>query len=357
MTELLIMQLGITNRCNLRCIHCYDDSTQFKDMSMEEFTIAVTKVLETAENWGRYTVIWLTGGEPLVHPDFWKFIDFLQKKKDTGSHLSVYVLTNGTLVNEECVRQLESYSVLTDVQVSLDGTSKSVHEAIRGKGTYEKTMKALKRLVSSRLTTHIHMVVTKKNLNEAYTLPDLGLELGVNILTITRLVPTGRGKAMQNLMITPDETQTLYRALNEKQDEFEEENLNIEIARCRCDWPVLFYKNPTKKELARNGGHCIVGTTTFAVLEDGTVLPCRRLPIPIGNIFEQDLREIFDHPLLWQFRRKHTLMKGKCRNCVFNNDFWEYCSGGASCISYGYYGDPFMPDPHCPYSGKEEVIQ
>lgn len=356
MDEFLVMQLSITNKCNLRCIHCYEESATLQDMPLQHYTTIVGKFLETADLWGNHAVIWLTGGEPLVHPDFWTFVEFLQKQKDSDAHLSAYVLTNGVLIDEECVARLEQYPVVTDVQVSLDGTSKRTHEAIRGKGTYEKTIEAINLLSASRFRVHIHMVVTRKNLAEAYTLPDVGRKVGADVLTVTRLVPLGRGKSMRNLMITPDETRSLYLALSEKRDESEKGGLNPLISRNRCDWPVLFYGSDLPYEqLAKNGGYCMIGNNHFAVLEDGTVLPCRRLPVPIGNILHQDLKEIFDHLLLWQFRRKHTLMKGKCRSCVFNNHLWRHCSGGASCISFSYYGDAFMPDPQCSYPSQEEV--
>ena len=355
MTDVLVMQLGITNKCNLHCSHCYDDSTRFRDMTMEEYKSIVMNFLETAHRWRKHAVIFLTGGEPLVHPEFTQCITFLQEKKDSGFLLSAYILTNGILVNEARINQLEKFPVVTDVQVSLDGTSAPVHEAIRGKNTYRKTMNALNMLSKSSLATHIHMVVTKKNLKEAYNLPDLGVELGVDVLTVTRLVPFGRGTAMRDLMITPLETRDLYLMLSERQDQFQEEDAGIYIARNRCDWPVLFPTGDLPREqLLKNGGHCGIGDNHFAVLEDGTVLPCRRLPKPIGNMLDQDLGEIFDHPFLWKFRRKHTLMKGKCRSCIFNNDLWKHCSGGASCISYGFYGDPFMPDPQCPYPLEEK---
>ncbi|MBU7017125.1 MAG: radical SAM protein [Theionarchaea archaeon] len=355
MDEFLVMQLGITNRCNLGCIHCYEELQTPRDMTSQHYTTIVSKFLETADIWGKRAVVWLTGGEPLVHPDLWNFVGFLQEQKDSGSHLSAFILTNGVLMDERCVSYLEKYPVVTDVQVSLDGTSESVHEAIRGKGTYKKTVDAIKLLSASKLKVHIHMVVSKENLVEAYTLPEVGLTLGVDVLTVTRLVPFGRGKAMRERMISPEEMRSLYLMLSEKRDEFEKNGVNLLIARNRCDWPVVFYRSDLPQEqLAKNGGHCMIGNNHFAVLEDGTVLPCRRLPVPIGNILHQDLREIFDHPLLWQFRRKHTLMKGKCRLCVFSNHLWKYCSGGASCISYGYYEDSFMPDPQCPYlMGKE----
>ena len=346
MSEPLVMQLGITNKCNLRCRHCYEEAQTLRDMSIDQFTCIMNKFLETVNMWGKYGVVWLTGGEPVVHPEFWQFVEVLQGKKDAGSPLTAYILTNGTLMDHSFVNRLEDYSVISDVQVSLDGLSEPVHEAIRGKGTFNRTMNALRILSESRLDVHIHMVVTRQNLSDAYRLPDVGLELGIDVLTVTRLVPSGRGESMRDLMLTPEETRDLYTALSEKQDDIERTGHSMMIARHRCDWPVLFHER-TPKQLEKNGGHCAVGSNHFAVLEDGTVFPCRRLPIPIGNILHQDLRDIFNHPLLWQFRRKHALMKGKCRSCVFNNELWQYCSGGASCISYGYYGDPFMPDPQC----------
>jgi MoaA/NifB/PqqE/SkfB family radical SAM enzyme len=358
MTETLIMQLSITNRCNLRCTHCYEESTVFRDLTEKEFRIIISKVLEVSRRWGKHAVIWLTGGEPLVHPELWKFLDILQNEKDKNTLLSVYILTNGTLLDEEVISRLEPYSVVTDVQVSLDGTCEVIHEAVRGRNTYQKAIDALTLLSQSRLRTHIHMVITKKNMEDALRMPDLAAELGVNVLTMTRLVPQGRGKTMDELMLSPAESHNLFCALSRKQDELEEAGIPLVIPRNRCDWPVLFFDLNGKgsEALKKNGIRCGIGYNYLSVLEDGTVLPCRRLPIPIGNILHQSLGEILDHPLLWQFRRKHKLMKGACRVCPFNNDLWEYCSGGASCISYGCYNDPFMPDPQCPFAHEEGEI-
>lgn len=354
MTETLIMQLSITNRCNLRCTHCYEESAVSRDLTQQEFKIIVDKVLETAHHWNKHAVIWLTGGEPLFHPEIWNFIEILQNQKDKCP-LSVYILTNGTLIDADVVKKLQTYSIVTDVQVSLDGTSSSTHEAVRGHNTYQKAINALEMLSQSPLRTHIHMVITKKNMDEALKMPDLAVDLGVDVLTMTRLVPQGRGKTMSDLMLSPEETHTLFHALSKKQDEYKKQGIPILIPRNRCDWPVLFFDIETVhgEELKKNGQRCGIGYNYFAVLENGTVLPCRRLPIPIGNLLSESLDEILNHPLLWKFRQKHKFMKGKCRTCTFNTELWEICSGGASCISYGYYDDPFMPDPQCPHAEEE----
>ena len=74
-------------------------------------------------------------------------------------------------------------------------------------------------------------------------------------------------------------------------------------------------------------------------------------PIKIGNIHKNSVEEIMNHEFLWKFRKRseNRLLKGKCVGCEFANDKTKraMCSGGASCISYGYYGDPFMADPQC----------
>jgi len=87
-------------------------------------------------------------------------------------------------------------------------------------------------------------------------------------------------------------------------------------------------------------------------MSDGTTLACRRLPIPLGNILEEDFRNIWDHPFLWKTRLRHRYMKGKCEKCEFMKDEnlrFSCGGGGALCVTSGHYGDAFRPDVGCSY--------
>jgi len=94
-------------------------------------------------------------------------------------------------------------------------------------------------------------------------------------------------------------------------------------------------------------GGCAAGISGFTILPDGTVTPCRRLPISIGNVRKDALREIWaTSPVLKSLRNKHSY-KGKCGNC----HRWAFCRG-CRAIAYAYSqskgeNDFLAEDPQC----------
>ncbi len=90
------------------------------------------------------------------------------------------------------------------------------------------------------------------------------------------------------------------------------------------------------------GAVCSIGLDGICILPDATVLACRRLPIPIGNLKRDSLEKIwFTSDLLWQIADKRNL-NGKCNSC----EFITRC-GGCRAIAYAYTGDYLATDPQC----------
>jgi radical SAM protein with 4Fe4S-binding SPASM domain len=90
------------------------------------------------------------------------------------------------------------------------------------------------------------------------------------------------------------------------------------------------------------GGMCSIGIDSLTILPDGTVLPCRRLPIPIGNLTNDSIFKIwYTSDLLWKIRNKNNL-KGKCNKC----ELIPRCSG-CRAIAYAVTGDYLAEDPQC----------
>jgi radical SAM protein with 4Fe4S-binding SPASM domain len=109
------------------------------------------------------------------------------------------------------------------------------------------------------------------------------------------------------------------------------------------------------------GQRCPAGVNGLTVDVDGTVYPCRRLPIPVGNLLRDEFFTVWLDPLLNDLRRRAELLKGKCRECVFatEEDLSVLCLGGSPCQAYAIEGDLFAPDPNCwfdPIKANEEVI-
>ena len=92
-----------------------------------------------------------------------------------------------------------------------------------------------------------------------------------------------------------------------------------------------------------NTHECVAGKIMFALLPNGEVLPCRRLPIGIGNIKEKSFEEIYYENELVQKLKVPTPQIEGCQGCSFE----KRCKGGLRCLSYSITGDPFKKDPGC----------
>lgn len=357
--KFFVMQFQITGRCNLRCRHCYNEDEPHYDMPLDQCMLVIDKFLTTMKKWGRTPYIWISGGEPTISPHFWDILAYLQDYvEDHLTPVHVAVLSNGSTTTKTLADRLEENRAVNYIQISVDGVSAETHDRIRGSGRFQEAIQAIRTLTLTSLEVHMHFVVHKGNYKDAFHIMTLAKELDVDVLTVTRLVPWGRGKEMLNTMLTSQETYALYRNLSDDLDSMAREAAPLipkpVLTRSRCDWPVIYQDPADTSNHAKNGVSCgiggNIGKNIINVMEDGSVYPCRRLPIPIGNILTQDIQDIWGHPLLWKLRRKSKHVKGKCQTCYFNTKAPYLCSGGASCISYGYYGDPFMPDPQCSVS-------
>ena len=348
------LQFAITSKCNLRCKHCYDDTEEHVHMPFDQCTGVLDKFFNFCRQWNRFPMVWITGGEPTVHPDFWAILDYIKDSQDNPTDCYVAILSNGINVDSAFVQDLEEHPLPVYVQISVDGL-KEAHESIRGKGTFEKAIKALTLLGDTSIQTHMHFVVHKDNYEDGFNMTDLARDLHVDVLTVTRLVPWGRGKELEEKMLTPQQVYTLYRKLS---DDFDTIAAHTDpprpyIARDRCDWPLI-YDDPSQTEsITKNGHSCGAARSYINIMENGDVYPCRRMPIKVGNILEEDFNTIWQHPLMWKLRQKHKFMKGKCRDCYFCVAAPDVCSGGASCIAYACYDDPFQPDPQCRINPEE----
>jgi radical SAM protein with 4Fe4S-binding SPASM domain len=296
-------------------------------------------------------------GEPFLREDVFDLIEYLHHKGIT----SIGFETNGTLIDSQLVESLNEHSPPVEtIQVSLDGGSANVNDTIRGRGAFEKAVHGLNQVISdTNLRTTISFTIHSQNIDDIPRIIELGEQMGVNTLYLTRLVPIGRGKQMDADMITPQQTRDVLTYLHKKNKEFEKLRDRIKkpiIAENRSLFHLVDEDEAIQRFAAgkkRLGNACAVGVATFTILSDGAGVPCRRLPIPLGNLLTQSFLDIwFKSDVLWDFRRRQRLLKGKCRKCRFLQ-YRGLCDGGAACIAYGCYGDYNNPDPQCWYNSEE----
>lgn len=343
------IQWHITDQCNLNCTHCYRDELK-KDLPLDQLKIIADTLLEGITTLDMAPCFALSGGEPFLSADLFSLIEYLYDKG--VSH--VLIETNGTLIDSSLVNSLCEHSPpITTIQVSLDGSTPAVNDPIRGKGAFKKAVSGLTQIINNTsLNTTISYTFHTQNVDDIPSIVELGETLGVDTLYLTRLVPIGRGKQL-NGILTPEETRDVLNYLHQKNEEFKLNKKKPRITENRC----LFHLTDPEEAINRYinkknrlGNACAVGVSTFTILPDGTAFPCRRLPIPLGNILNDSFLDIwFKNDILWDFRRRQKLLKGKCKNCKFL-EYQGLCDGGAACIAYGYYNDYNMPDPQCWYN-------
>ena len=343
-TEDFYFQWHITDKCNLRCVHCYQENyTDILDMSLEELKVIAKKLFQTLSKWGKKGDISITGGEPFIRKDLLSFLEYLDS---SGQVSNLDILSNGTMLTDEIVEKLRTLAKLHSVQISLDGASPKTHDEIRGRGTFEKAINGIRVLHHHGIDTKIMFTLQRCNMQDVPSLIDLAIREGVTGLTIERVVPMGSAEDIKDSLLSSEEIRDTFQYISDRADVEYEKGTQLRILKYR---PLWINVNPHRaktgvttaphKEL---GAVCSIGLDGLCILPDATVLPCRRLPISIGNLKRDSLEEIwFTSDLLWQIADKRNL-DGKCNSC----EFIARCSG-CRAMAYAYTGDYLSADPQC----------
>jgi radical SAM protein with 4Fe4S-binding SPASM domain len=334
MKDLFHVQWHITNGCNLRCQHCYqEDFSREKDLDWAHLKKVSENLLSTLKEWGFSACIHLTGGEPFLKPELFtllKHLDDHPEVEESG------IITNGFFLGEEEIQTLSTFSKLKKIKISLDGATPETNDSIRGKGSFSKVIQSFYRIKDKTPFKIILMfTVMKRNFRELPDFIRFSQKLGVEGLIIERFIPWGRGRERRGEVLSKGDWNELVEKLC---DLFSVKEKNL-LLTFQAFQVVLGKEDP---ELL--GAPCVLGKDGLCILPNGEVLPCRRFPIPIGNLLKDPLKKIWgESELLASLRRKENL-KGKCRECE-----WRECRGCRS-LALALTGDYLAEDPHCWHS-------
>lgn len=334
------VQLHLTERCNLRCKHCYQTGKSMDEMSFSEIKEAVTEISDTLAEWEsvygiRYSKSFnVTGGEPFLRNDI---LDVIREIKDQG--FGLYLLTNGIFVDEKKAKALSDLNV-NGVQVSIEGPEE-VHDSIRGKGSYSVSMKGVRYLLDAGLNVTMNVTLSSMNADYFMDIIDMATRKGVRRLGFSRLVPSGRGESMLKEMLSYERIRQLYNKI------FFLNTGSLEIV---TGDPVaaqsLIVEQGEDRGNIPSGG-CAAGVSGITILPDGGLVPCRRLDISLGNIRKDSFREIWAASKVLEDIRSREKYKGKCRPCMR----WAHCRG-CRAIAYAFskargVNDFLAEDPQC----------
>jgi radical SAM protein with 4Fe4S-binding SPASM domain len=334
------VQWHLTERCNLRCRHCYQDVV-VAEMSTEEIYQAIDSIKSTVESWvTEYKMeispsFHFTGGEPLLCTDLFDILNHARRYGFTTS-----LLSNGTLITSSVAQQLRQAEV-QDIQISLDGLERT-HDSIRGKGSFTRALSGIKNLVQQGVSTYINLTLSRLNMEEIEGLVSLARDLGVQSVSYSRLVSCGRGKELTSQILTADELVNLHRRLKKYKDG--------EVRIVSLD-PLALVTDAVNDipDTEFPIGGCAAGIFGITITSDGSIMPCRRMDLTIGNIKKNNLRQLWvESPVLCALRYRESY-HGGCESCRY----WPICRGcRAIALAFARSRgeeDYLGPDPQCPY--------
>jgi radical SAM protein len=307
----------------------------------------------------RVPVFVLTGGDPLKRPDIYEVVEYACGK---GVHTSMTPSAT-PLLTREAIAQLKQHG-LARLAVSLDGSTAGIHDVFRRvRGSYDRTLDAIRWARELGLPVQINTTVTRRNFDDFDSLVRLLEKLDIVLWSVFFLVPTGRGQSAD--LVTAEEFEAIFAKLYEAS------------ARVRFDIKTTEAQHYRRFLLQRRAGERKQGQATartlvamaqafpaalggdgiaraprglndgkgFAFISHiGEVFPSGFLPLAAGNIRRERLADIYRKSPLFRTLRDVSRLQGKCGRCEFK----EIC-GGSRARAYALTGDAMAEEPCCVY--------
>ena len=194
-------QWHITERCNRRCRHCYQNGRPIDDLPLAALRSILGRMEEALTKWDRKGSLSFTGGEPFVRKG--ELFALMEQVDKTPSFAFYDILTNGSLISDDVAAALNNQSKLRRVQVSLEGSKPEINDTIRGNGSYEETLSAIRTMKKHGLTVSVMTTVSRVNYRNIPHLVELLNNEGVDTFAMERLIPEGRGEQFKDQLLSP----------------------------------------------------------------------------------------------------------------------------------------------------------
>jgi AdoMet-dependent heme synthase len=333
------IQWHLTERCNLRCRHCYQEATPTEELNAEEVKHEIDGAAEMFEAWEKEQdvsvspSIHFTGGEPLLHAGLWNILAYAAAKG-----FRTALLSNGTLINEENARKISELGVC-DTQVSLEGPPE-IHDSIRGTGSFAAAARGIEFLTKTGNMVSANVTLSRLNVDKIEETAGLASEMGCYGIGFSRLVPCGSAKEMFANLLTAAEIREAYaRIIAMNTPDFEVSSSDPLAG--------ILAGNAPSRACGLSMSGCSAAFFGVTIASDGAVMPCRRMNIKVGNLKDNSLRSIWaTSPILWKLRKRENY-RGACGSC----SFWPVCRGcravAYACSQAQGKPDLFADDPQC----------
>ncbi|HIE16885.1 MAG TPA: radical SAM protein [Dehalococcoidia bacterium] len=358
--QLHMVAWELSHNCNLYCAHCRSssaDNLHHEGLSTQESFRLVDEILEVGK-----PVLILTGGEPLLHPDLFQIAEYAVSKG-----LRVVLGTNGTLITETIARKLKEIPV-SRVAVSIDFPTPQLQDRFRGKtGAFQAAMAGIANAQQAGIEVQINSTITRLNVRYLDKLLDLALKVGAVAFHPFMLVPTGRGKGLKAVEMSPEEYEQILNWVNDRQEELTD-RISFKPTNAPHYQRIRRQRNKkhslpgtsfadktgaTKEGISEVRG-CLAGISFCFISYQGKIQGCGFLDIEAGDIKERSFSEIWKSSSLFSQLRQRSNIKGKCGICEYKS-----VCGGCRARAYESTGDYLGAEPYCIYqpalSAKNET--
>lgn len=309
----------LTDACNMSCLHCGSSASPYKRryIDFESIKKVADEVCKAYDP--RQIMICLTGGEPMLHPDFYEIAAYVTKLG-----FMCGITTNATLIDEKAALKIKN-SGICSVGISLDGTSKN-HDHLRNKeGSFENAVKGISNLVEvsdGKITLQVTTVVNKRNITELDAVYEIVCGLGVDSWRVINLEPIGRALDHKELLLDENEFDYLLNYIREKRFS---PSVSIHVTYGCSHYLGEEYENETRDHYFTCGSGIIVGS----VLCNGDIYSCldieRRPELVQGNIHKDSFVDVWENRFK-QFRIDRSELCSMCQNCSER----VYCKGDSA---------------------------
>jgi radical SAM protein with 4Fe4S-binding SPASM domain len=359
-----------TNKCNLNCLHCHQDSSSTSSYP-ELTTSQAFKVIDNMSDAG-VAILTFFGGEPLVRKDVYEAIE---RADDSG--MLCTIASNGTLITPAVAKRLAEKGIRR-VEIGLDGARAESHDFLRNKqGSFKATIEGIKNCAAVGFDElAVTMTLHSGNVNELEETMDLAEKLGATRFYLNRLIPAGRGVEALHLDVTPAEKIKALDALYSRFYRSVTDGFGMQcyargmtyyarlgyecskgeaftVSEALSGYEKMFQKDvgvdvsKIVRRLAKHFGGCSAGLTYAGLTANGELIPCVPASIKLGNLVKQSLEDIWIHNELLNYIRSRESLKGSCGMCAYN----ALC-GGCRYTAYVTQGDWLGPDSSCPFGPK-----
>lgn len=303
----------ITDHCNLSCSHCYKRSIQsLSDEFINHQRISV--VTEALKKLQLETLV-ISGGEPLLKFDM--VLSLLDNV--VANSINVILTTNGLLLTEEKITKLFQHG-LRNIQISLDGHLQEVHEKIRGKSTFDATIRSIKTCIDAGLNVTVMTVPDRQSVYHLSEMVNYLSDIGVKFLGVERYYPH-KDSVDFDYYTSQEYLKTLHEEILKAE--------KIQKLRIHCNDPIYQMYRLRNLQMpmhlldAFGLVGCSAAITSCVISADGSIRPCTFMGEIAGNLHTKTFEEIWAEATLFHAIRNRKATTGKCAGCKA----FSYCKG------------------------------